>query len=66
MTYHVRRLRLNGLIERIPDSHRHRLTDLGFRAGWFFTRTYERILRPGGHDTAPTLHSQLHPPSLLR
>ena len=30
MTYHLRRLRLHGLIERIPETHRYRVTD---RAG---------------------------------
>ncbi len=29
MTYHLRRLRLHGMIERIPDSHRYRLADPG-------------------------------------
>src|SRR5713226_9692326 len=46
MTYQLRRLRLHGMIERIPKSHRYRVTDLGLRAAWFFTRTYSRILRP--------------------
>ena len=27
MTYHLRRLRLHGLIERIPGTHRYRVTD---------------------------------------
>jgi hypothetical protein len=67
MTYHLRRLRLHGMIERIPNSNRYRLTDLGLRCGWFFTRTYSRILRPGlGENTASTVHSQLNPASLLR
>jgi hypothetical protein len=47
MTYHLRRLRLHSMIERIPNSYRYRLTDLGLRSGWFFTRTYSHILRPG-------------------
>jgi len=47
MTYHLRRLRLHGLIERIPDSHRYRLTKAGSRTALFFTRAYSRILRPG-------------------
>jgi hypothetical protein len=29
MTYDLRRLRLHGLIERVPDSHRYRITDRG-------------------------------------
>src|ERR1051325_3794641 len=47
MTYHLRRLRLHGLIERIPKTHRYRLTDFGFRVALFCTRAYSRILRPG-------------------
>lgn len=55
MTYQLRRLRLHGMIERIPKSHRYRLTDLGLRTGWFFTRTYSRILRPGISRILPEL-----------
>jgi hypothetical protein len=47
MTYQLRRLRLHGVIERIPKTHRYRLTDFGFRVAVFCTRTYSRILRPG-------------------
>lgn len=47
MTYQLRRLRLHGLIERIPKTHRYRLTPFGFRVAVFCTRTYNRILRPG-------------------
>ena len=47
MTYHLRRLRLHGLIERIPKTHRYRVTDQGWRTALFCTRVYNRILRPG-------------------
>jgi len=47
MTYQLRRLRLHGLIQRIPKTHRYQLTDFGFRVAVFCTRTYARILRPG-------------------
>jgi hypothetical protein len=47
MTYQLRRLRLHGLIERIPKTHRYCVTELGFRAGLFFSKVYSRILRPG-------------------
>jgi hypothetical protein len=47
MTYHLRRLRLHRLIERIPRTHRYRLTDFGLRTALFFTRIYNRVLRPG-------------------
>jgi hypothetical protein len=47
MTYQLRRLRLHGLIERIAGSHRYRVTISGLRIALFYTRTYNRILRPG-------------------
>lgn len=47
VSYELRRLRLHGLIERIPHSHRYRVTELGFRTALFFTRTYARLIRPG-------------------
>jgi hypothetical protein len=47
MSYHLRRLRLHGLIERVEGSHAYRVTQAGFRLAFFFTRTYVRILRPG-------------------
>jgi len=59
MTYHLRRLRLHRIIERIPQTHRYRLTDLGLPTAWFCTRTYSRILRPG----FATLLPHLSPPN---
>ena len=47
ITYQLRRLRLHGMIERMPRSHRYRVTDLGSLTALFFTRTYNRLLRPG-------------------
>ena len=46
MTYDLRRLRLHGLIERIPHSHRYEPTTLGLRVALLFSRTYTRLLRP--------------------
>src|SRR3954449_7726325 len=46
MTYDLRRLRLHGIIERIPHSHRYQLTRTGLRIALFFSRTYARLLRP--------------------
>jgi hypothetical protein len=57
MTYQLRRLRLHGLIERIPKTHRYRLTDFGLRVAVFCTRTYARILRPGLGLVLPTTSS---------
>jgi hypothetical protein len=56
MTYDLRRLRLHGLIERIPHTHRYIVTDFGFKAAMMLTRAYNRVLRPGlaaVHDTIP-------------
>ena len=61
MTYDLRRLRLHGLIERLPRSQRYRLTDFGLRTALFWTRSYARLLRTGMaelHPDAP-VHSQL-------
>jgi hypothetical protein len=56
ITYQLRRLRLHGLIERVPNSFRYRVTDFGLRIALFFTRTYNRLLRPGLAAALPTLH----------
>jgi predicted MarR family transcription regulator len=47
MTYDLRRLRLHGLIERLPHTHRYRVTAFGLRIALFFTKVHARILRPG-------------------
>jgi hypothetical protein len=47
MTYDLRRLKLHGLIERIPKTHRYQITDAGLRAAIFFTRAYNRLIRTG-------------------
>ncbi len=46
LSYELRRLRLHGLIERVPKTHRYRVTELGFRTALFFTRSYARLIRP--------------------
>jgi hypothetical protein len=46
MTYDLRRLRLHGLIQRIPKSHRYEVTVTGLRIALIFSRTYARLLRP--------------------
>ena len=45
-TYDLRRLRLRGLIERIPSSHRYRLTQAGQRIALAYCRIYRRTLTP--------------------
>ncbi len=61
MTYQLRRLRLHGMIQRIPQTHRYRVTELGLRAALFFTRTYNRILRPGLAQVLPSLPATTGP-----
>ena len=53
MTYHLRRLRLHGLIERIPHPHRYQVTEFGWRVAFFCTRTYARLIRPGLAQIVP-------------
>ena len=47
MTYDLRRLRLHGLIARIPRSQRYQVTDFGYRSAMFLTRAYNRLFRTG-------------------
>ena len=46
MTYLLRKVRLHGLIVRVPKSHRYRLTEFGLRLSLFYTRAYNRLLEP--------------------
>jgi hypothetical protein len=46
-TYDLRRLRLHGLIERIPGTHRYRTTDTGLHHALFLTRVHDRLIRTG-------------------
>jgi hypothetical protein len=47
MTYQLRRLRLHGLIARLPGTHRYQVTESGLRLALFFTRVHARLFRPG-------------------
>jgi len=47
ITYDLRRLRLHGLIERIPGTFRYQVTDGGMRSAQFLTRLHDRVLRAG-------------------
>ena len=53
MTYELRRLRLHGLIARIPKTHRYRLTAFGLRSALFLVRLHDRALRTGLAALAP-------------
>ncbi len=54
MTYHLRRLRLHGLIERLPRQHRYQVTAQGWRLALFCTRAVNRLLQPGLAQVWPT------------
>ena len=47
MTYDLRRLRLKGLIRKIPNTNRYMVTPKGRLIALFFSKTYTRILQPG-------------------
>jgi predicted MarR family transcription regulator len=46
MTYDLRRLRLAGLIRRLPRSNRYTLTADGIRIAVVYTKVYNRLLLP--------------------
>jgi len=46
MTYDLRRLRLHGLIQRIPHTNTYVLTPDGQRVAAFYTKLDRRLLRP--------------------
>jgi hypothetical protein len=47
MTYDLRRLRLHGLIARIPHTNRYTITTDGARTAVFLLSVHTRILLPG-------------------
>jgi hypothetical protein len=63
MTYDLRRLRLHGIIRRIPKSNRYEVTDFGFRFALFVTRGYARLFRTGLAHAMPDAQP---PPSPFR
>lgn len=46
MSYDLRRLRLHGLIQRIPHANTYTLTHDGIRVALFYTKLHDRLLRP--------------------
>jgi len=63
MSYDLRRLRLHGLIERTPGTHRYTITPDGRRHAQFLTRLHNRILRTGLAELAD---HQPDPPPMRR
>ena len=62
ITYDLRRLRSHQLIERIPRTHRYRVTDTGLHTAMFLTRVHDRVLPTGLAELTGTTG----PPSKLR
>jgi hypothetical protein len=60
MSYDLRRLRLHQLIERIPGTHRYQLTQFGRKTALFYSRTFNRVLRPA---LSQIMHPNLPPDS---
>lgn len=54
-TYDLRRLKRKGLIEKLPQAQRYRLTRLGRRVAVLFTKAYGRVLAPGLSALDPQL-----------
>jgi hypothetical protein len=46
MTYDLRRLRLHGLIQRIPHTNTYTVTTDGIRVAVFYSKVHDRVLRP--------------------
>jgi predicted MarR family transcription regulator len=53
MSYDLRRLRLHGLIERLPRSNTYVLTPDGIRVAVLYTKLQNRLLRPLLHADKP-------------
>ena len=53
MTYDLRRLRLKGVIHRIPQTHRYTATTYGLKVAFFFSKLYLCILRPQWNALLP-------------
>jgi hypothetical protein len=45
-SYDLARLRVNGLITRLPGKNHYRLTGAGLRFAIFYTKVHDRLLRP--------------------
>jgi hypothetical protein len=60
-TYDLRRLRSRGLIERVPHSHRYRVTDTGLHTAMLLTRVHDRFLPTAlAYQADPKKSNRLH------
>jgi hypothetical protein len=65
MTYDLRRLRLHGIIERTPRSHRYQLAASGLRIALLFSRTYAKLLRPKLAKIMPVAYTPDEAPGVI-
>lgn len=63
LTYHLRRLRLHGLVERTPHTFRYHTTAFGLRSALILSRIHNRFLTTVMADAGP---HQPHPSPLGR
>ena len=61
MSYDLRRLRLKGVIHRIPKTHRYTATSYGLKVAFFCAKLYLRILRPEWAAVLPADDRFPHP-----
>ena len=61
MTYDLRRLRLKGLVLRIPHTNTYVPTTDGIRAAVFYTKLDHRLLHPLLRRPPPTRHPRTPP-----
>ena len=71
ITYDLRRLRVRGLITRIPHTHRYRPTEHGLHTAMFISAVHDRFLPTGlaqlaDELTSPPLLSIPHLPQCPR
>ena len=62
MTYDLRRLRLHGLIERIPHTNTYTLTPDGIRVAVFYTKVHDRRPATPPRRRRPTTRTHRAPP----
>jgi hypothetical protein len=55
LTYDLRRLRLKGIIWRVPNTQRYLLTPYGRKVALFFTRLHARVFRPSLAALVPSV-----------
>jgi hypothetical protein len=65
LTYDLRRLRIHGLIRRIPHSFRYQVTPAGIRQALFLTRLTQRLLIPGLWITPSLVETRFSPDALV-